>query len=254
LRKYKRIWTDYFSPLLVCFESTFASLQGRVKRFIQQHKALSLVTCLSIIVLLGNFFLVPAQNPIVIVDNSQFPSQPACLSCSSSNDSASSNSRDKFQEPFLYPPRLLLTRNTPVSTVPSGSIPVSTPTTNTQTVSPTQGYSNDFPYGSCTWWANQRYFQLHGIFVPWRTQSNAWQWTARAYQFGWHVSSSPLVGAIIVLQPGVQGASWAGHVAVVERILNNGDVIASNMNWGAYPWQVTDIEFAPGPGVTFLYL
>jgi surface antigen len=189
-----------------------------------------------------------------MVGKSQFPSQPACLSCSSSNDSASSNSGTKIQEPFGFPSRLALTRNTPVTTVPPSSIPVSTPTTNTQTILPTQGYINAFPYGSCTWWANQRNFQLHGIFVPWRTQSNAWQWTARAYQFGWHVSSSPLVGTIIDLQPGVQGASWAGHVAFVERILNNGDVIASNMNWGAYPWQVTYVEFVPGPGVTFLYL
>ena len=120
---------------------------------------------------------------------------------------------------------------------------------------PIPGFVNVFPYGSCTWWANQRYYQLHGVFVPWRIQSNAWQWTARAYQFGWHVASSPVEGAIIDLQPGVQGASsWAGHVAIVERILSNGHVIASNMNWGARPWRVTYIEFAPGSGVTFLYL
>ena len=205
---------------------------------------------LSFIILLGNHFLVPSQSPIIIVEKSQIPSQATCLSCSSSNDSASSNSADKIQEPFGFPPRLALTRNTPITTVPPSSIPLSTPTTNTQT----QGYINVFPYGSCTWWANQRYFQLHGIFVPWRTQSNAWQWTARAYQFGWNVSSFPMVGAIIDLQPRVQGASWAGHVAFVESILSNGDVIASNMNWGAYPWQVTYVEFAPGPGVTFLYL
>ena len=242
------------SLLLVCSESTFASLQGRAIRFIQQHKALSLVTSLSIIVLLGNHFLVPVQSPIIMVGKSQFPSQATCLSCSSSNDSASSDSGNKIQEPFGFPPRLAPTRNTPVTTVPSSSIPLITPTTNTQTTLPTQDSMNVFPYGSCTWWANQRYFQLHGIFVPWRTQSNAWQWTARAYQFGWHVSSSPIVGAVIDLQPGVQGASWAGHVAVAERILNNGDVIASNMNWGAYPGQVTYVEFAPGSGVTFLYL
>jgi surface antigen len=110
-----------------------------------------------------------------------------------------------------------------------------------------------FPYGSCTWWADQRYFQLHGVFVPWHTQANAWEWTARAYEFGWHVSSKPVVGAIIDLQSGVQGASGLGHVAVVEKILSNGHVIASNMSWGAYPWQVTDVEFTPGPGVTFIF-
>jgi surface antigen len=118
---------------------------------------------------------------------------------------------------------------------------------------PPIGTGNYFPYGQCTWWANQRYFQLHGVFVPWRTQSNAWQWTARAYQFGWHVSRLPTVGSIIDLQPWVQGAYGLGHVAVVERVLRNGHVIASNMNWGAYPWRVTYVQFAPGPGVTFIH-
>ena len=53
-------------------------------------------------------------------------------------------------------------------------------------------------------------------------------------------------------QPWVQGAYGLGHVAVVEQVLNNGDVIASNMNWGAYYWQVTNVKYTPGPGVTFI--
>ncbi|HEU5226201.1 MAG TPA: CHAP domain-containing protein [Ktedonobacteraceae bacterium] len=114
------------------------------------------------------------------------------------------------------------------------------------------GHVNVFPYGVCTWWADQRYYQLHGFFVPWRTQANAWQWVARAYQFGWHVSKSPAVGDIMVLQPGVQGASPLGHVAVVERVLNNGRVVASSMNWGSRPWAVTTWQFSPGPGVMFV--
>ena len=117
---------------------------------------------------------------------------------------------------------------------------------------PTKGKGNSFPYGQCTWYANQRFYQLHGVYVPWTTQSNAWQWTARANQFGWHVSSAPSVGAIVDLQPWVQGAYSLGHVAVVERVLQNGHVIASNMNWGAYYWKVTDVEFVPGPGVNFI--
>ncbi len=121
-----------------------------------------------------------------------------------------------------------------------------------QTASPPVGTVNVFPYGQCTWWANQRYSQLHGVYVPWRTQSDAWGWTDRAYQFGWHVSSSPTVGSIIDLQPWVQGAYGLGHVAVVEQVLSNGHVIASTMNWGAYPWQVTYVQFSPGPGVTFI--
>lgn len=117
---------------------------------------------------------------------------------------------------------------------------------------PVKGNGNPFPYGQCTWWASNRYYQLHGIYVPWTTQSDAWQWSDRANQFHWTVSSHPTNGAIVDLQPWVQGAYGLGHVAVVEKILSNGHVIASNMNWGAQYWEVTDVEFTPGPGVSFL--
>jgi len=119
---------------------------------------------------------------------------------------------------------------------------------------PTVGQANLFPYGQCTWWANQRYYQFHGVYVPWTINSDAWQWTARAHDFGWQVSSIPRPDDIIDLQPWVQGAYRLGHVAVVERILSNGDVIASNMNWGATPGMVVDVEFTPGAGVTFIRL
>lgn len=117
---------------------------------------------------------------------------------------------------------------------------------------PVRGGGNLFSYPQCTWWANQRYFQLHGVYVPWTTQSDAWQWTARALDFHWHVSSTPSVGAIVDLQPWVQGAYGLGHVAVVERVLGNGHVIASNLNWGANPTTVAYVEFVPGPGVSFI--
>ena len=132
-------------------------------------------------------------------------------------------------------------------------IPGQTSSTANQEGNPAQGSGNFFAYGQCTWWAAQRYYQLHGIYVPWTTNADAWQWTDRAYQFGWHVSSSPVAGSIIDLQPWVQGAHGLGHVAVVEQVLATGDVIASNMNWGANPTQVTDVQFSPGPGVTFLW-
>lgn len=117
---------------------------------------------------------------------------------------------------------------------------------------PVKGTGNYFPPGQCTWWANQRYHQLHGVYVPWLSQSDAWQWTARAHQFYWRVSSKPSPGAIIDLQPWIQGAYGFGHVAVVEKILPDGRVIASNLNWGARPDRITNVEFTPGPGVTFI--
>jgi surface antigen len=113
------------------------------------------------------------------------------------------------------------------------------------------GNGNLFPYGQCTYWANERYHRLSGAYVPWVTNSNAWQWTIRANEFRWNVSSRPTAGAIIVLQAWVQGAGVYGHVGIVEKILGDGHVLASNMNWGGRV-AVTYIDFAPGPGVTFI--
>lgn len=127
------------------------------------------------------------------------------------------------------------------------------PERSIETREPAIGYRNLFPYPACTWWANQRYYQLHGVYVPWTINSNAWQWTARAYQFGWRVSRTPVVGAIMVLQPGVQYASRYGHVAVVEKILGNGRIVASSMSWGQNPRAITTFLFTPGRGVTFIY-
>lgn len=121
-----------------------------------------------------------------------------------------------------------------------------------QSPPPVKGAGNFFPYGQCTWWAAQRYYQMFHVYVPWTTQSDAFQWTARAQQFHWKVSSSPTVGAIVNLQPWVEGAYGLGHVAVVEQVLSNGDVVASNMNWGVRYWSVVNVQFTPGPGVTFL--
>jgi surface antigen len=118
---------------------------------------------------------------------------------------------------------------------------------------PIMGRGNFFPYAQCTWWANQRYHQLHGIYVPWTINSNAWAWSNRARDFHWVVSSYPTPGDIIDLQPWVQGAYGLGHVAVVESVLRNGHVIASTMNWGAHPGRVTYVEYAPGRGVSFIH-
>lgn len=112
--------------------------------------------------------------------------------------------------------------------------------------------ANMFPYGACTWWANQRYYQLHGIFVPWRMNADASQWVTRAREAGWRVSSHPTSGSIVVMQPGVQGAYGYGHVAVVERVLAGGSVIASSMNWGGNPWAITKHQIHPGPGIAFV--
>ena len=133
----------------------------------------------------------------------------------------------------------------------AGGAAVATPYMLT-TITAMRGISNPFPYGQCTWWASQRYFQLSGVYVPWTSNADAYQWSDRARDFHWSVSAQPQAGAIVNLQANIQGASNLGHVGVVERVLSNGHVLASNMNWGPDFSQVSDVEFTPGPGVTFI--
>jgi surface antigen len=98
-----------------------------------------------------------------------------------------------------------------------------------------------------------RYHALTGYWVPWL--GNAYQWAYGASSSGWIVSSTPRVPSIIVLQSGVQGASYIGHVAVVERINADGSVYTSDYNWYSNGgWDILSyVTFTPGPGVSFVW-
>lgn len=115
------------------------------------------------------------------------------------------------------------------------------------------GSSNHGAYGQCTYWAAMRFHAVTGVWVPW--YGNAWEWASGALQYGYHVSSKPSVGAIIVLQPGVQGAGGVGHVAYVESINADGSVYTSNYNWynnGGGFARLSYWTFYPGSGVSFI--
>src|SRR5260370_15301512 len=78
------------------------------------------------------------------------------------------------------------------------------------------GTLNHFAFGECTYWADLRYHQLTGVWVPWI--GNAYQWAAGAAASCWVVSSRPRGPAILVLPPYVQGAYGVGHVAMLEML------------------------------------
>jgi surface antigen len=113
------------------------------------------------------------------------------------------------------------------------------------------GGSNHFYYGQCTWWASYRYHALTGKWIPWL--GNAYEWYYGASSSGWTVSATPHVPSIMVMMPGVQGASYGyGHVAVVEQLLGGGQVLTSNFNWGGAWGTQTDVTFHQGPGIWFV--
>jgi len=117
------------------------------------------------------------------------------------------------------------------------------------------GSLSRFFYGQCTYWANMRYQQLTGHYVPWL--GNAFQWAYAAPSYGWVISDQPNPNgpSIIVIGQGTQGAGWYGHVAVVETGVANASagVMTSNWNWNGH-WAGLDwVRFYPGPGIRFLW-
>ena len=113
---------------------------------------------------------------------------------------------------------------------------------------------NRFFYGQCTYWANYRYHQLTGIWIPWL--GNAYEWYQQAINYGWHTSSYPNPNgvSIMVLGPYVQDdLSAYGHVGIVEKINGDGTVTTSNMHW-PYVGVVSYVNFTyPVSGEHFIW-
>jgi surface antigen len=126
--------------------------------------------------------------------------------------------------------------------------------TNGVTQSVKSGTSNGYPKGQCTWWADERYHQLTGYYVPWSANAKDWLFAATAN--GWNVSSTPHVPSILVLQPGTQGSDPTfGHVAIVEKVNADGSVYTSAQNVTGVQLVngVAYLNYKPGNGVSFVW-
>lgn len=107
--------------------------------------------------------------------------------------------------------------------------------------------------GQCVWWAeikrlDERFFGL-GTY--------AYQWAANAPKHGFKTGTTPRVGATVVFQRGVAGASrWGGHVGHVEVVYRGGWFLISEMNFYAHGggWDRVDYRYVHvGPGISFIY-
>jgi surface antigen len=110
-------------------------------------------------------------------------------------------------------------------------------------------YSNY--YGVCTWYAWYRHQS-----EPLMRMGNAESWPANAGGFGLKVGSTPVVGATVIFQPGVEGAGGGGHAGHVEQVLGSGWFIISEMNfsWNGGGWGHVDWRFVyVRSGVSFIY-
>jgi len=111
---------------------------------------------------------------------------------------------------------------------------------------PNAGY-----FGSCTWYAQYRRMDERLISL-----GNAAQWAWNAPRHGLRTGTAPRVGATVVFQPGVQGASGMGHAGHVEAVYANGWFLESAMStyWNGGGWGRVSFVYAhAGPGVSFIY-
>ncbi|HLQ33475.1 MAG TPA: CHAP domain-containing protein [Chloroflexota bacterium] len=107
---------------------------------------------------------------------------------------------------------------------------------------------NHFYWGQCTWWAAHTRSDIGAVVF-----GNAANWTRSAQAAGLKTGDAPAPDAIVVYQPGVQGAWGTGHVGHVNAVDPDGyHFRVDEMN---YPWAgvMTQRVSHAGPGVTFIY-
>ncbi len=86
---------------------------------------------------------------------------------------------------------------------------------------------NKYAWGNCTWYAYERRLQMGRPVGSYWGNAKTWAYYAKAD--GYVVSRTPAVGAVLV-----DMAGYFGHVAVVESVEANGDIVISEMNNYAY--------------------
>ena len=84
---------------------------------------------------------------------------------------------------------------------------------------------------NCVGYAWGRFYETLGS-APKLSRANAENWYN--YNDGYSRGKTPKLGAVICWRKGQAGNSndGAGHVAIVEQILDNGDIVTSNSNYG----------------------
>lgn len=88
---------------------------------------------------------------------------------------------------------------------------------------------NKHAWGNCTWYAWEKRNSMGGSWVlPSRPLGNAAQWAYTLGSAGYRVDRTPSYGAIM------QNGGGAGHVAIVESVSSNGDVVITDMNYSGW--------------------
>lgn len=110
---------------------------------------------------------------------------------------------------------------------------------------PTQPYANVLD--NCVGYANGRYNEiindpdLKGVVKAFKYQltCNAENFIESAKRQGLKISPTPIEGGIMVWQKGrtLSGGDGAGHVAVVERVYDDGTILTSESGWASWAFK-----------------
>lgn len=103
---------------------------------------------------------------------------------------------------------------------------------------------------NCVGYAQGRLLEILGKkAVNWKLPAcNAEDWFETAQKNGFKTGQTPKLGAIAVFRAGTthNGSDGAGHVAVVEEIKSNGDIVVSQSAYGGTEFYLSTITKASG--------
>lgn len=108
-------------------------------------------------------------------------------------------------------------------------------------------YTSGYGMPNCTAYAWGRVYELTGKRYT-ALHGNAEDWWPAAKKAGMKTGSTPKLGAICCWRAGVVGNDndGAGHVAVVEEIKPNGDIVTSNSAWKGTNFYTKTVTKASG--------
>ncbi|MDR0614465.1 MAG: CHAP domain-containing protein [Lactobacillales bacterium] len=106
-----------------------------------------------------------------------------------------------------------------------------------------------FYWGQCTWYVNN----IFNHRIP-QTWGNAATWSSAARADGRSVSAIPRTNSVVCYQPGCEGASVFGHVAVVTGVNSDGTYNISESNVEGLGIISSRSNLKPGDGIEFIYM
>ena len=93
---------------------------------------------------------------------------------------------------------------------------------------------------NCVGYANGRFAEIQDLgYIKHQLVCNAENFIEKAKSMGLEISAVPVLGGIMVWQRGatLSDGDGAGHVAVVEKVINAGRIITSESGWNAWAFK-----------------